>query len=134
MSNSGNRPNGSRPSGKPGGSPPSGKPDRSGGPPRRVDTDERPFVLIRELTQACDLTCEHCRADAQPDRHPDELATEEAERLLDETREFGENQLVVFSGGDPLKRDDAVDFVEYGTGIGLNVTGRGLGPNHRLGL
>lgn len=94
----------------------------SAGPPRRVDTAERPFVLIWELTQACDLTCEHCRADAQPDRHPDELTTEEAERLLDQTREFGENQLVVFSGGDPLKRDDAVHLVEYGTEIGLNVT------------
>jgi hypothetical protein len=41
---------------------------------------------------------------------------------------------VVFSEGDPLKRDDAVDLVEYGTDIGLNVTGRGPGPNHRLGL
>ncbi|UPV75358.1 radical SAM protein [Halorussus limi] len=96
--------------------------NRSGGPPRRVDTDERPFVLIWELTQACDLTCEHCRADAQPDRRPDELTTEEAKTLLDRTREFGEDQLVVFSGGDPLKRDDAVDLVEYGTEIGLNVT------------
>jgi MoaA/NifB/PqqE/SkfB family radical SAM enzyme len=92
------------------------------GSPRRVDTDERPFVLIWELTQACDLTCEHCRADAQPDRHPDELTTAEAETLLDQTREFGEGQLVVFFGGDPLKRDDAVDLVSYGTEIGLNVT------------
>jgi radical SAM protein with 4Fe4S-binding SPASM domain len=96
--------------------------NRSGGPPRRVDTDERPFVLIWELTQACDLTCEHCRADAQPDRHPDELATEEAESLLDGVSEFGENQLVVFSGGDPLKRDDAAHLVEYGTEAGLSVT------------
>jgi len=100
-----------------------------------VDTDERPFVLIRELTQACDPTCgEHCRADARPDRHPDELATQKAERLLDETRKFGENQLVVFSGGDPLKCDDAVDLVAYGTDIGPNATGRGPGPNRRLAL
>ncbi|NHN60265.1 MULTISPECIES: radical SAM protein [Halorussus] len=95
---------------------------RSGGPPRRVDTDERPFVLIWELTRACELTCEHCRADAQPDRHPDELTTAEAKTLLDRTAEFGENQLVVFSGGDPLKRGDAVELVEYGTDVGLHVT------------
>jgi len=94
----------------------------STGPPRRVDTAERPFVLIWELTQACDLACEHCRADAHPDRHPDELSTAEAKTLLDQVREFGENQLVVFSGGDPLKRDDAVDLVQYGTDVGLNVT------------
>jgi radical SAM protein with 4Fe4S-binding SPASM domain len=94
----------------------------SAGPPRRVDTDERPLVLIWELTQACDLTCEHCRADAQTNRHPDELTTDEAKQLLDQTREFGEGQLVVFSGGDPLKRDDAVELVEYGSNLGLNVT------------
>jgi len=95
---------------------------RSGGPPSRVDTASRPFVLIWELTQACDLTCEYCRADAQTDRHPDELTTDEGEALLDDVEEFGEDQLVVFSGGDPLKRDDAVELVEYGTDIGLTVT------------
>ncbi|PSP54999.1 radical SAM/SPASM domain-containing protein [Halobacteriales archaeon QS_1_67_19] len=109
------------------GPPDSDRPDdpeerRAAGPPRRVDTDERPFVLIWELTRACELTCEHCRADAQPDRHPDELTTAEAKTLLDQTREFGEGQLVVFSGGDPLKRDDAAELVAYGTDVGLNVT------------
>ncbi|MDY6780090.1 MAG: radical SAM protein, partial [Halobacteria archaeon] len=63
-----------------------------------------------------------CRAEAQPERHPDELTTGEAKDLLDEAREFGENQLVVLSGGDPLKRDDVFELVEVGDGIGLNVT------------
>lgn len=87
-----------------------------------VDTSRRPFVLIWELTQACDLTCEHCRADAQERRHPDELSTAEAKDLLDSARAFGENQLVVFSGGDPCKRPDLVELVQYGTDIGLTVT------------
>ncbi|SNZ03850.1 radical SAM protein, BA_1875 family [Natronoarchaeum philippinense] len=87
-----------------------------------VDTDRRPLVLIWELTQACELACDHCRADAVPDRHPDELTTEEGKRLLDQTAEFDENQLVVFSGGDPLKRDDLVELVDYGTDLGLNVS------------
>lgn len=87
-----------------------------------VDTDDRPFVLIWELTQACDLACDHCRADAKPERHPDELTTREGKRLLDQAREFGENQLVVLSGGDPVKRPDLVELVEYGTDAGLNVT------------
>jgi radical SAM protein len=87
-----------------------------------VDTDERPFVLIWEVTQACELACEHCRADATPNRHPDELSTAEGKALLDDVREFGEGQLVVLSGGDPLARDDTVEFVEYGTEIGLHMT------------
>ena len=90
--------------------------------PSRIDTDERPFVLVWEVTQACELACDHCRADARPGRHPDELATDEGERLLDSTREFGEGQLVVLSGGDPMLRDDLVDLVAYGTDLGLRMT------------
>ncbi len=87
-----------------------------------VDTDRRPFVLVWELTRACELSCDHCRADAQPERHPEELTTAEGKALLDSAREFGDGQLVVFSGGDPSKRDDLEELVDYGTDIGLTVT------------
>jgi radical SAM protein with 4Fe4S-binding SPASM domain len=87
-----------------------------------VDTSERPFVLIWEVTQACELACQHCRADAQPRRHPDELTTEEGKHLLDDAAEFGDGQLVVLSGGDPLARPDTVELVEYGTEQGLRMT------------
>ncbi|WP_049936364.1 radical SAM protein [Haloplanus natans] len=87
-----------------------------------VDTDRRPFVLVWELTRACELTCKHCRADAQPERHPDELTTAEGMALLDEAQRFGENQLVVLSGGDPLARDDTVELIEYGADRGLLMT------------
>jgi len=87
-----------------------------------VDTDRRPLVLVWEVTQACDLTCEHCRADAQPQRHPDELTTAEGQRLLDAAARFDDEQLVVLSGGDPLVRDDLVHLVDYGTDRGLRMT------------
>jgi MoaA/NifB/PqqE/SkfB family radical SAM enzyme len=38
--------------------------------------DGAPFLVIWELTQACDLACLHCRACALPDRNPFELTTE----------------------------------------------------------
>lgn len=88
----------------------------------RVDTSRRPVVFIWELTQACELSCEHCRADAQPQRHPEELTTTEGKRLLESLREFGGNQLVVLSGGDPCKREDLLELVEYGTDRGLSMT------------
>lgn len=44
-----------------------------------VDFNEKPFLAIREVTQAC----VHCRAFAQPDRHPMELTTEEGKVLID---------------------------------------------------
>lgn len=89
--------------------------------PGQVDTSERPFIVAWELTQACDLSCDHCRAEATPERHPDELTTSEGKDLLDELAAFGENQLVVFTGGDALKRPDLVELVEYATEAGLAV-------------
>ncbi|MFB6308951.1 MAG: TIGR04053 family radical SAM/SPASM domain-containing protein [Haloarculaceae archaeon] len=86
------------------------------------DPERRPLVLIWELTQACELACKHCRADARPARHPDELTTAEGKALLDDAREFGEGQLVVLSGGDPLARDDVTELVAYGTEQGLRMT------------
>jgi radical SAM protein len=90
--------------------------------PRAIDTGERPFVLIWEVTQACELACDHCRASADPTRHPDELTSVEGKRLLDAAARFGEGQLVVLSGGDPMKRGDLVDLVRYGTEQGLRMT------------
>src|SRR5215469_8144516 len=88
-----------------------------------MNFDQSPMLVIWEVTQACDLACVHCRASAQPDRHPQELTTDQGYRLLDEIRRFGE-PLMVFSGGDPLKRPDLFDLVRYSVKIGLrtNVT------------
>ncbi|MDX1745458.1 MAG: radical SAM protein, partial [Halobacteriales archaeon] len=90
--------------------------------PREIDTTRQPFVIIWEVTQACELACKHCRADARPHRHPDELTTAEGRQFLEDVRRFGEGQLVVLSGGDPLARDDTVDLVDYGTDLGLRMT------------
>lgn len=90
--------------------------------PREIDTTQRPFVLIWELTQACELACKHCRADAEPHRHPDELTTDEGRQLIKGARRFGEGQLGVLSGGDPLARDDTTELVDYGADIGLRMT------------
>ena len=51
--------------------------------------DDSPFLVIWELTQACDLACVHCRACAIADRNPFELNTEEGFRLLKTVRSFG---------------------------------------------
>ncbi|GGK70454.1 radical SAM/SPASM domain-containing protein [Haloarcula sebkhae] len=95
----------------------------------KLDLDEQPLVLIWEVTQACELACKHCRADAQPRRHPDELSTAEGKALLDQAREFGDGQLVVLSGGDPLAREDLPELVEYGTEQGLRMTLTPSGTN-----
>jgi len=77
-------------------------------------------MVFWETTQACDLVCQHCRADAQPTPDPDELTHDEGRRLLDDIRAMG-CPLVVLTGGDPAKRPDLVELVRYGTSIGLRV-------------
>jgi radical SAM protein len=83
--------------------------------------DDAPFLVIWELTQACDLACVHCRACAIANRNPSELTTQEGFRLLDEVRSFGD-PLMVFTGGDPLKRDDVFQLLEKSTSLGLRTT------------
>lgn len=85
------------------------------------DITRAPFLFIWEMTRACALACVHCRASAVRRRDPKELTTEEAKRMLDAVRRFGQ-PLVVFTGGDPIRRRDVVELVRYGTDIGLRVT------------
>jgi AdoMet-dependent heme synthase len=94
-----------------------------------LDFSQSPLLVIWEVTQACDLSCVHCRASAMPGRHSDELTTEEGYRLLDQVKAFGEargfgSPLFVFTGGDPLKRPDLFDLIRYSVKLGLrtNVT------------
>lgn len=82
---------------------------------------DAPFLVIWELTQACDLACVHCRACAIEKRCPSELTTEEGFRLLDEIRSFGD-PLMVFTGGDPLKRPDMLPLLQRSVGLGLRNT------------
>src|SRR5512146_13810 len=84
----------------------------------RIDFDERPFIVIWETTQACDLACVHCRACAQPSRSPRELSTDEAMRMIDEIAAM-QAPLFVMTGGDPLKRPDIYELVEYAAKLGI---------------
>lgn len=85
-----------------------------------MDFDQSPFLVIWETTQACDLACVHCRAEARPCRDTGELSTEEAFRLLHAVRRFG-RPLFVLTGGDPAKRPDVVEIVAEGVRLGLRM-------------
>ncbi len=84
------------------------------------DLDERPFMVIWETTNACDLACRHCRAEAISEVEPGTLTTEEGKRLLDQIEQFGKPRpIVILTGGDPFKRPDIFELVAYGDSIGL---------------
>ncbi len=101
------------------------------------DITKKPFIVFWELTRACMLACKHCRAKAQKKRHPDELTTEEAYKVVDQLREFGEPYpLLVITGGDPLMRDDVFDIIEYASKSGIRTaiafSGTKLATKQRL--
>lgn len=88
----------------------------------KYDLNQRPFMVIWETTQACDMACRHCRAEAQPLHNPAALNLEEGKALLDQIFDFGTpHPLVILTGGDPFKRADIFDLARYGTEKGLPV-------------
>lgn len=76
------------------------------------DLNQTPLVVIWEVTRACDLACFHCPVSAQPGRNPLELSTLEAKRVIDDIAQL-EPPGFIFTGGDPLKRPDIYELVEY---------------------
>lgn len=85
------------------------------------DFKQRPFIVIWETTQACDLACVHCRACAQPLRSTLELSTAEGKKLIDEVAAL-EAPVFVLTGGDPLKRSDIFELVEYAAKQGVRIS------------
>lgn len=82
-----------------------------------------PMLVYWETTLACGLACRHCRASAIAERNPLELSTEEGFRLLDAVTGFGRPYPhVVFTGGDPLRREDLEELVAGATARGIGAS------------
>jgi radical SAM protein len=86
-----------------------------GPPPQRSrrNFDDGPLLVFYEVTQACDLVCTHCRACAQPTAQPGELSTQQSLGLIDQLTAFPSPPMLVLTGGDPLKRADIFDLIQY---------------------
>ena len=74
------------------------------------------------------MACKHCRAEAHTDPFPDELSTEEARELIDTFPQTGD-PVVIFTGGEPLMREDVFELVEYAGSKGLRCV---MAPNGTL--
>ena len=86
-----------------------------------IDYSKNPFIVIWEVTRACELRCVHCRADAQTKPHPNELTHEEGIQLIDQIYEM-DNPMLVFSGGDCMMREDLYDLADYAVKKGMRVS------------
>lgn len=89
------------------------------------DYSRTPLNIYWEMTQACALACRHCRAEAMPTAHPNELTFEESLAFLDQIRDFGDPlPHLILTGGDPLNRPDLFVLIEEARrrGIGVSIT------------
>ncbi len=87
-----------------------------------VDFDQAPFTIAWEVTRACAYACVHCRADAQHHRDPRELTTDEAKALIERLAAFGNNPILIFTGGDPMMRPDLFELIAYASERGLRCS------------
>lgn len=90
-------------------------------PHMNIDYNENPFIVIWEVTRACELRCLHCRADAQTEPHPDELNHEQGLQLIDDIYEMN-NPMLVFTGGDCMMREDLFELADYAIQKGMRVS------------
>lgn len=87
---------------------------------RTIEFNQAPFIAIWEVTQSCALACRHCRAEAINSRHPDELQLDEGKGVIDQVAEMG-THVLIFTGGDPLQRQDLDTLIRHAKSRGLRV-------------
>lgn len=84
--------------------------------------EEKPILVFWETTKACSLVCKHCRAEAILDHLPGTLARQEGRDLVNQVAGFGKpSPVIVFTGGDPLMREDIWDLIRYARSLGVPV-------------
>lgn len=86
-----------------------------------LNYEASPHLVAWELTRACQLHCRHCRARALRHRNADELTTEEVQGVLDAMRQFDQRPRIIFTGGDPLERDDLAAIITAAVKRGHSV-------------
>lgn len=94
-----------------------GKDGRSGQTPA---SRNRPIVVYNCL-QRCNLRCIHCYARATLKESEDTLSTAEAKAMIESCAAFG-CPVMLFSGGEPLMREDLFELVRHAGKQGLRTT------------
>ncbi len=87
----------------------------------RYEKKEAPRpVVVWNCTKRCNLRCIHCYANANDQKPAGEIDTEGGEALIRDLAEFGV-PVILFSGGEPLLREDIFHLAEYARQKGIRV-------------
>ncbi|MBW1836347.1 MAG: 12,18-didecarboxysiroheme deacetylase [Deltaproteobacteria bacterium] len=81
--------------------------------------DKRP-VVVWNVTRQCNLKCVHCYAHAKNIAVANELSTAEGKKLIENLSQFGV-PVILFSGGEPLMREDLPELASYAVEKGMRA-------------
>ena len=81
---------------------------------------ERKPVVVWNCTRRCNLACVHCYTDSHGAPDPGELTFGEGKIFIDQLADFGV-PVLLFSGGEPLMREDLFDLMEHASSRGLRT-------------
>ncbi len=77
-------------------------------------------VVVWNFTRQCNLHCVHCYASASNRREPGEMDTAAGKAFIRDLAEFGV-PVILFSGGEPLLREDLFELANYAREQGIRV-------------
>jgi radical SAM protein with 4Fe4S-binding SPASM domain len=77
-------------------------------------------VIAFNCTSRCNLYCLHCYSSSQPNQNCEELTTDQAKKLLSQLVEVN-CPVVLFSGGEPLLRNDLFELLAEAKRLGLRT-------------
>lgn len=85
----------------------------------QFSADKKP-VVVWNMTRRCNLRCAHCYAQAVGVHGKDEINTNDAKRMIADLAAYGA-PVMLFSGGEPLVRDDLPELASYATQKGMRA-------------
>lgn len=84
-------------------------------------THGRGPVVVWNCTKTCNLKCIHCYAGSDSQKYDGELTTKEAQKFIDDLKEFNVPVLLI-SGGEPFMREDILYLADYAARKGIRTT------------
>jgi radical SAM protein with 4Fe4S-binding SPASM domain len=77
-------------------------------------------IVVWNCTGRCNLRCVHCYSSSGNEDRAEILTTEQAKSFINDLAEFGV-PVILFSGGEPLLRDDILELANFAKGRGIRT-------------
>ncbi len=77
-------------------------------------------IVVYNCTSRCNLACRHCYSSSRSCQQDKELSTQQAKDMLKDIADFN-CPVVLFSGGEPLLREDLFELIEEANNLNLRT-------------